>query len=275
MSEKNPTISAKIQELRQKIARPCTAFETGGFRPTESKRENWIGRVFLCKPEEAEKPVTDNDGKLLYPLAQFYLPDLPHVPEQLRHVTWLTVFMAEEIPEMDKVRVKRGDMVFREYVGRQGKGWLIREYTADDELVRYDYPPAPDGSPKPFPLKPVSVEQDFPIWDGGGLDADLEDEICDLEGDYGESHDADHLDYYTDIGDEHDYRHKFGGYPSFCQSGICRNQGGRLLMGDGNFEFVFQISSDEKACFNVIDNGSLLFSRNPDNGEWALYHDFY
>ena len=46
-------------------------------------------------------------------------------------------------------------------------------------------------------------------------------------------------------------------------------------MGDGNFEFVFQISSDEKACFNVIDNGSLLFSRNPDNGEWALYYDFY
>ena len=46
-------------------------------------------------------------------------------------------------------------------------------------------------------------------------------------------------------------------------------------MGEGNFEFVFQISNDEKACFNVIDNGSLLFSRNPDNGEWALYYDFY
>ena len=53
MSEKNPTISAKIQELRQKIARPCTAFETGGFRPAESMRENWIGRLFLCKPVEA------------------------------------------------------------------------------------------------------------------------------------------------------------------------------------------------------------------------------
>ena len=41
-----------------------------------------------------------------------------------------------------------------------------------------------------------------------------------------------------------------------------------------HFEFMFQISSDSKACFNVIDNGSLMFSRNPENGEWSLYYDF-
>ena len=38
---------------------------------------------------------------------------------------------------------------------------------------------------------------------------------------------------------------------------------------------MFQISSDSNACFNVIDSGSLMFSRNPENGESSLYYDFY
>lgn len=270
MSGKSPFISEKISELRQKIARPCTAFETGGFRPAGDDQENWIGRVFLCKPEEA-RPVVDSEGRPLYPLAQFYLPDLPYVPEQLSHITWLTVFIGEEIPELEEFELKRGDMTFLEHIGRHGKGWLIREYTTDDELVRYEYPANPNGSPKLFPLKPVFLERDFPIWDGGGLDGHLEDEICDFEDDDDE---ANCLSYYDDIGTEHDYRHKFGGYPSFCQSGICENAKGRLLMHD-HFEFMFQISSDSKACFNVIDSGSLMFSRNPENGEWSLYYDFY
>ena len=42
-----------------------------------------------------------------------------------------------------------------------------------------------------------------------------------------------------------------------------------------HFEFMFQVSSDSKAYFNVIDSGSLMFSRNPENGEWSLYYDFY
>ena len=94
-------------------------------------------------------------------------------------------------------------MTFLEHIGRHGKGWLIREYTADDELVRYEYPANPNGSPKPFPLKPVFLERDFPIWDGGGLNGHLEDEICDFEDDDDE---ANCLSYYDDIGTEHDYR---------------------------------------------------------------------
>lgn len=110
MSGKSPFISEKISELRQKIARPCTAFETGGFRPAGDDRENWIGRVFLCKPEEA-RPVVDGEGRPLYPLAQFYLPDLPYVPEQLRHITWLTVFIGEEIPKLEEFELRRSKLL--------------------------------------------------------------------------------------------------------------------------------------------------------------------
>ena len=93
MSDKGSLVDERIRRLRRKTARPCTAFETGGFRPAGDDRENWIGRVSLCKPAEAEEPVTDNDGRPLYPPAQFYLPDLPYVPEQLRHIVRLTVFI--------------------------------------------------------------------------------------------------------------------------------------------------------------------------------------
>ena len=46
-----------------------------------------------------------------------------------------------------------------------------------------------------------------------------------------------------------------------------------MSFGEG-FQFVFQISSDEKADFNVIDGGSLMFAKNPQSGAWSLYYDF-
>lgn len=252
MSEKSDFIQAKIVEIQNKLAKPITEFQTGGFKPTGEKTENWIGRVFLCKADEA-KPITDNNGEPLYPLAQFYLPNLPFVPDELKHITWLTVFMGDEFPEV---------------YDTNGNGWLIREYTADDELVEYEY--EQQGTPKPFPLSFSFKEQDFPLWDGGGVPSDLEDEICELEDDYDEERDeekddCDILDYYEDIvGDNHCHHHKFGGYPSFCQSGV---------EFENDCKFMFQISSDDKADFNVVDGGSLMFARN-NQGDWVLYYDF-
>ena len=41
------------------------------------------------------------------------------------------------------------------------------------------------------------------------------------------------------------------------------------------FEFVFQLSSDSKVGLNVVDNGSLMFWKHKDTGDWRLYYDFY
>lgn len=256
---KSPHIAQKIADLRAQLARPCTAFEAGGFRPSGSNEESWIGRVFLCRPEETG-PVRDAQGQPLHPLAQFYLPALPFVPEDLRHVTWLTVFMGEDWPEVWNDQ------------DRNGQGWLLREYTAADTLVPHEYPTV---GIKPFPLKPMLLAQDFPLWDGGGADH-LSDAICALEPPYPDEADAHTLKYYDDIATAHSYAHKFGGYPSFCQSGICHNEGeAGLNMGGSGFRFMFQISSDAKAGLNVVDSGSLMFSRHPGSGEWSLYYDFY
>lgn len=248
MNEKSLFIQNKIKEIKNKLAKPITQFETGGFQPTNDKKTNWIGRVFLCKPNEAQ-PVMDKNGHPLYPLAQFYLPHLPYVPEQLKNIAWLTIFMAEDFPEINSFN---------------GEGWLIREYTADEELIEYEFPQH-KNLPKPFPLNPQYQAIDFPLWDGGGIPSDIEEEICELEDD--EREDNECLDYYEDIvGDDHSYLHKFGGYPSYCQSGM-----GTIF--ENNCEFMFQISSDNKASFNVIDGGSLMFARNK-KGDWIIYYDF-
>lgn len=268
--EKSAYIQQKIAEFKTKLQKPITEFKTGGFRPSGERNENWIGRVFLCKPNE-KQPVIDKNGKELYALAQFYLPDLPFVPEQLKHVTWLTVFMGKEFPHIEaETATPKIDENGEQYwelsteLGKNGDGWLIREYTTEDELVEYEFPT--QEYPKPFPLKPIYKERDFPFWDGGGIPDGIADEISELDN-YNDKENENLLNYYDDImGGEHSYSHKFGGYPSFCQSGI--------YFGD-DFEFVFQISSDEKAQFNVIDSGSLMFARNSKTGEWGLYYDFY
>jgi len=107
-----------------------------------------------------------------------------------------------------------------------------------------------------LPLKAGLVEADYPVWDGGGLTSDEEDAFLKLE------NDGDIPDYYDVT--SHIYGHKFGGYPSFCQSGVDLDP----------YEFVFQISSDPKIRVNVIDGGSLTFWRHPETGDWKLYYDF-
>jgi len=74
-------LQEKIKELQRKIAREITYFQTGGVRPRGVIDECWIGRVLACAADE-ELPV-DQNGAPMLPLAQFYLPALPYVPQVL------------------------------------------------------------------------------------------------------------------------------------------------------------------------------------------------
>ena len=75
-------------------------------------------------------------------------------------------------------------------------------------------------------------------------------------------------DYYEEIVNiEESYDgHKVGGYPGFCQPGISFG---------ADYEFAIQISSDEKAHINIVDNGNIYLSKNIKTGEWKFYCDFY
>ncbi|WP_426132890.1 DUF1963 domain-containing protein [Pseudomonas sp. PWP3-1b2] len=229
-----------IQEIKQRLARPALKLIAGGFRPVGSDEESWLGNVFLFRPDEGVP--TNKNGEPLFPYAQFYLPALPFNSQVLGNVRVLTLFISNPFPEGFEP---------------MGDNWLIREYGPDDVLVRKTLPVG-GAFLKPFPLKAEVVPEDFPLWDGGGVPSDLEDEILKLER-------AGKIKGYYDMV-THTYEHKMGGYPSFCQSGVDPGEG---------FEFVFQISSDAKINLNVVDGGSLMFWKHAVTGEWALYYDFF
>ncbi len=60
---------------------------------------------------------------------------------------------------------------------------------------------------------------------------------------------------------------KTGGYATYCKSGI--------TILDAGYKFVMQISSDDKAKFNIIDSGLFFFYYNKDKNDWKVYCDFY
>ena len=262
--EKSEFIKIKAKEIREKIVRPCTEFETKKFKYDDENKISWIGRVFLCKENEVEDRPKDNKGRTMYPIAQFYLANLPYLPEALKKFEYITIFMGEDFPEYN---------VEDEGVSKNGDGWILRTYTKNDILVKNEYLRDDNICPDSYPLIAKLNNKDFPVWDGGGLDFEVEDEICDLEEEYDEELDKekneeDILDYYSDIATNHSYLHKFGGYPSYCQSGL----GLEAIKG---YHFVFQISSDEVARYNIVDSGSLMFFYNENENKWVMYYDFY
>ena len=208
-------LQEKIKELQRKIAREITYFQTGGVRPRGAIDECWIGRVLACAADE-ELPV-DQNGAPMLPLAQFYLPALPYVPQVLDGVKLLTVFISQ-------------DLIGKSPEDMDGL-WAIREYSDVSELVIKELA-NPRSQIRPFPLQPKFAADDTPVWDGGGLDADAIDEILRLE-------ETEGLEYYDDIALEFYNCTKFGGYPfllpvgselrrglSVRFSGLFRREGG-------------------------------------------------
>ena len=228
-----------IHEIKNRLVKKATSLTIGSFKPTGSDKESWIGRVSFYKEEEGIPE--DTVGLPMLPLLQLSLEGLPFVPQGLENTKMLTVFISEDLPTG---------------LADNGDDWVLREYSKDDELVHKDLG-NPDSYIRSFPLKATFIREDYPVWDGGDIPADLEDEILKLE-DAGEIE-----DYYDMV--ENNYGHKLGGYATFYQSGVDFGE---------DFEFRLQIASDEKARLNIIDNGTIFLAKNSKTGEWRLYVDF-
>lgn len=133
----------EIKDIQQRLARPALKLIAGGFRPRGDDEESWLGNVFLFAPDEVVP--TNDAGEQLLPYAQFYLPGLPFHCAALEGVRVLTLFMSDPFPE---------------HFEPMGNNWLIREYSADDALVRKQLPVA-HSFLKPFPLRAEVVPRDF------------------------------------------------------------------------------------------------------------------
>lgn len=230
----------EIQIIKNRLAKKAAEFIAGGFKPTNSITESWIGRVYLYL--ENEEIPFDNNGELMLPLFQLCLDQLPYVPEILQDTKIITVFISKDFP-MD--------------LTPNGNNWVLREYKNTDLIVIKDL--KNDSSfIKPFPLSNKLIEEDFPVWEDGQIPEDISEKISELE-------DSGVIDSYYDIF-SNNYGHKIGGYATYCQSGID--------FGD-DFEFIFQIASDEKAHLNIVDNGNIYLAKNKETEEWMYYCDFY
>lgn len=227
-----------IEMIKEKLKRTATVYETGGFRPTNQLLESWIGKV-AWKKEGEELPV-DIEGNTMNPLATLFFQGMAGVPDSLSDVYLCTVFVSTNI--------------FGHEQGTEGY-FEIRTYKEKEELIPCDWN---CKGIKAFPLKPRTVDNDYPAWDGGGIPDDIFDEILKLE-------EAEDIEYYEDIYEELYTNHKIGGYPAYIQPGGWEE----------DYQFVFQISSDEKAGLNIVDSGSFYFFYSKEKNLWDVQYDFY
>jgi len=231
-----------VEEIKNKLKKKSILFSTGGFRHTNEKLESWIGKVGWQNKGEIH-PI-DKDGRKMVPLATFFLKGLPHIPENLKGIELITVFVSLGIfLDFDRENLS--------------KHFEIRTYKDIENLEKCEYV---SDELLPFPLAPKLVENDFPAL-GDMFGEDIYDEIRKKEKTEG-------IDYYEDIcvGDENYMVHKIGGYPTTIQDGIGFSEG---------YEFVMQITSDEKAEFNIIHNGNFYFGFNAELEKWEVRCDFF
>ena len=225
-----------IKHIQAQLAKQATIFQTGGIRPTHELLESWIGYVGWSLPEE-HRP----SG--FQPLATLFLKNLPYVPTALKPFQLITLFVHESI--LDHLMEDDLSPFFE-----------IRTYTALENLVQREWQ---HDHIRAFPLQPELISNDYPVWDGGGIPAQIEEEILRLEHE-------EQLDYFDDILEDLYPLHKIGGYPTYCQSGYDFGE---------HTPFVFQITSDAKAQLNIVDNGNFYFFYNPTEQTWRVYCDFY
>lgn len=225
-------INLDSTEIKAVLHKSATVFKTGGFRPTYSIEESWLGAVPYSLEEE-ELPL-DGAGLAMIPLLQVNLASLPYVPEVLQQIKVISVFVSPNFkPEGDNLK---DYFCIREYATLKGL-LLTNRQNKNSEL-------------HPFPLLANLVEDDSPMWDSEDIPMAIVEAILVLE-------EQTNLAYFDDIATIYSET-KVGGYGSYIQGNSGYPSG---------YEFAFQLSSDAKANLNIIDDGSFYFLRNPLTGD--------
>jgi uncharacterized protein YwqG len=227
-----------VEEFRNKIKRKAIVLNVGGFRPPDNSFASWFGKVEFCA--EGESWPYSNEMPML-PLAQINLNDLPYIPRRLEGLAFITVFVDAENLPVDTPN---------------GEGWEIRAYKTIEELVPIDKPHI-SSHIKPFPMKAVEIDADYPCWEDIPVECpqQLEDQYYDL--------------YENTSG------FKFGGWPTLIQSEIFWAPWNKHPASP---EYVFQIDTEDKAHWSWGDGGVGYFGLGTVEGkekEWALAWQCY
>lgn len=239
VTQKKEIDKMNIDEIKRILKKEAIIFNTGGIMPTNKLGESWIGKVCWQCPDETT-PIGISGNKMI-PIATIFIEGLDYIPKALENIKLLTIFMDEDI--WNNIDAEDYDKWFK-----------INTYNELEKLIPCNYV---SDNIKPFPLVPTFVNNDFPMWDD--VDWDLCELICKMEKNNG-------ISYYDDIYEENHSKHKIGGHPSSIQGGVAFDDG---------YEYVMQITSDNKANFNIIDSGNFYFGYNPSLNSWSIKCDFY
>lgn len=200
-----------------------------------------MGTVRLAAAHE-EWPTAD--GEPMHGVLQLLTRDLPVRPPAFDGVELLTLFVAEDLP-IDTPN---------------GAGWCLRTYNRVDALRALEAP-SWDRDPRlpkdfepalrPFPLA-FSEVTDWPGTDNLPFD------LMSMWRAH-THHEEDRYQPKTGL--------KVGGWPFCIQSEVAWHdeRGGELP----DVDFVFQVDSDDKVGFVVVDSGVFYVGRRRSTGEWA------
>src|SRR5580704_650305 len=101
---------SSLEEFRRVNTRPASVLTIGGFRPTRNPLATHFGLPPVALLEESRPSVGERP---LFFICQLKLTETPVVPELLRDIALLTVFI---------------DMQARKLGRENGDGWLVRTY---------------------------------------------------------------------------------------------------------------------------------------------------
>lgn len=215
--------------------RPVIA-KIGGFRPDPSIM-SWFGGNFLI-----EKGLSwpKYQGNNMLPVIQMCISEIPEGKEYFGDIEILQVFINN-----DKLPIKG--------LAKNGHGWLLREYKMAQNLMIIQNP-GDSVIFKTFPIKwYVGENNDYPCWEESWKYHDMS--VINENEELTERFFEEFNSYlYT----------KIGGYASYIQSPC-----------EGDYEYIFQISSEEKPRFMIGDNGKLYILKSKEDGEWYLNWDCY
>jgi hypothetical protein len=219
----------------KKIGKTPVIAQIGGFRPDDTIK-SWFGGNFLFKSNMSWPK--DKDGFML-PVIQVMVSEIPNGKHFFGNMRLIQVFINSK-------RLPTGP-------AKNGDGWLLIEHDSTENMITV---PTPNecNKYKTFQIKwSKGGKPDYPCWEESWYYFDM-DEINESE----ELSDRffDEFDRYT--------KTKIGGYASFIQSPCL-----------GNFEYVFQISSEQKPLFMVGDNGNIYVLKSKIDGQWYMEWDCY
>lgn len=226
----------EIKDEMDAIAKRPTIAMIGGFRPNPDEK-SWFGGNFLCSTYSPW--VSDNSGNMI-PIIQIYVPDLNNGKELFGDVELVQVYLNQETLPIGMTK--------------NGNGWIIKEYKTIENMVSC---PTPNDVAilKSFPIHwELHKEYDYPCWEEcwNYVDLDYVNKSEELTEEF-----FDDYDNYNNT--------KVGGYASYIQSPPSFDM----------YNYVFQISSEEKPRFNIADSGNLYFYKSKDNNEWFMHWDCY